>query len=175
MVHYYYNYPHLYAYFYLQGCVFGLFLELYFSDHCGTFVVGLLEKNAQFWLLNWPIEVVGSEVIFHWGFWAMWAPRGILCGIAVYIVISYGLTCGKGLQYHYQHSSSAQFDSQSFIDYICSFTPRGNFTLCISWHYVLLFYISWDVVLSLGKGNLVHVGLLPSIICTFYVMLLCME
>ena len=49
MVHYFYRYPHSDAYFYLRGCVSGLFLELDFSYHCGTFVVGFLVKNCTVW------------------------------------------------------------------------------------------------------------------------------
>ena len=47
MVHYYYRYPYLHAYFYLRGCVFGLFLELDFSNHCGTFSIRFLVTTTQ--------------------------------------------------------------------------------------------------------------------------------
>ena len=72
-------------------------------------------------------RAVGPEVIFIGDFESCGPHVAFLCGIAVYIVVSFGLTCGTGLQHHHQYSSSSQFDSQSFI-VIFSLTPKGDFT-----------------------------------------------
>lgn len=47
----------------------------------------------------------------------------------------------------------------------------GGFHTIVYHDIIFLLYILWDVVISIGKGNLYHVGPLPSIICIFYVML----
>ena len=73
---------------------------------------------------------IGLEVIFIEDFESCGPHVAFLCGIAVYIVVYFGLTYGTGLQHHHHHSLSAQFDSQSFIVIFSHLPLRG-----ISHHY----------------------------------------
>ena len=119
-------------------------------------------------------RAVRLEVIFHWGFWAMWTPRGIpMWHSSIYSRIFWFDMWDRS-----PVSSSAFFVSTVRLSelhlYILSLTPKGDFTPL--WVMTLYFYlyILWDIILSLGKGALAHFGPFLALY-VFYVMLSCIE
>ena len=134
MVHYFCRYPHFYTYFDLQGCVSSLFLELDFSYQCGTFAVRFLVKNRTVWTTHLAyLEQLVQRFFFIGDFEPCGPHVAIPCGTALYIVVSFGLTCGTGLQHHHQHSS----------------TLRASLFYLLIYHYWGFYTIYHDITLLL--------------------------
>lgn len=96
---------------------------------------------------------VCSEVIFHGGVLRHVDP-------AWHAYVTLGHTVLASLAWHVGHVISSStwsiysFDSQSFICYICSLTPRGFHTM---YYEILCFddiFVHWHYIISLGKGTL---------------------
>lgn len=131
MVHYYYKLSLFTCIFLFTGIrvqpIIGARLLRSLWDFC-HWILG--EKSHSLDYSLGLFEAVGSEVIFIGDFDSCGPHMAFLCGIAVYIVVSFVLTCGTSLQHHHQHSSLAQFDFQSFIVIFSHLSLRG-----ISHHY----------------------------------------